>query len=250
MKVLAALSSPGARRVKRFVDLILAGTALIVLAPVLVCIAVAVGLAMGRPVIFRQRRIGLHEAEFPVYKFRTLDEAVTDANGAERSSEDRVTSLGWFLRRTSLDELPQLVNVLRGDLSLIGPRPLLPHYLPAYTGRERLRHTVRPGISGLAQISGRNQLSWDDKLELDVQYVEHWSLLLDARIGLRTIAMLIRWSDDVVRDPAGEGDLARLRATQSPPAAHTARGGASSAVATQPAGPLGNTPGSRDDKGA
>ncbi len=250
MKILAALSSPGARRVKRFIDVMLAGTALIVLAPVLMGIAIAVGVAMGRPVIFRQRRVGLHEAEFPVYKFRTLDEAVTDANGAERSSEDRVTTLGWFLRRTSLDELPQLVNVLRGDLSLIGPRPLLPHYLPAYTERERLRHTVRPGISGLAQISGRNQLTWDDKLELDVQYVEHWSLLLDARIGLRTIAMLIRWSDDVVRDPAGEGDLAWLRAAQSRSESPTAPSGAAPAAETQPTCLVRNAPGSRDDKGA
>ena len=250
MKVLAALSSPGARRVKRFIDVILAGTTLIVLAPVLLGIAIAVGLAMGRPVIFRQRRVGLHEVEFPVYKFRTLDEVVTDANGAERSSEDRVTSLGWFLRRTSLDELPQLVNVLRGDLSLIGPRPLLPHYLPAYTERERLRHTVRPGISGLAQISGRNQLTWDDKLELDVQYVERWSLLLDARIGFRTIAMLIRWSDDVVRDPAGEGDLARLRSTRSRSASQTAPAGLAPAPETPPTCLVRSASGSRDDKGA
>ncbi len=216
MKVPAPLSSPAARRIKRLVDVVVAGTALTILFPVMVGIAIVIMVTMGRPVIFRQHRIGLNEVPFAVYKFRTLSDE-TAADGRKISPAERVTSVGWFLRRTSLDELPQLVNVLKGDISLIGPRPLMPHYLPAYTEREHLRHTVRPGISGLAQVSGRNQLSWDEKLELDVQYVERWHLGLDLRIGLQTIAMLVRRSDDVSRDPHGEGDLTKLRAGQAPP---------------------------------
>lgn len=216
MNVRAPLSSPAARRIKRVVDVVVAGSALTILFPILVGIAIVIGVTMGRPVIFRQHRIGLNEVPFAVYKFRTLSDE-TDASGRQLSPAERVTPVGWFLRRTSLDELPQLVNVLKGDISLIGPRPLMPHYLAAYTEREHLRHTVRPGISGLAQVSGRNQLPWDEKLELDVQYVERWHLGLDLRIGLQTIAMLVCRSDDISRDPHGEGDLTKLRAAQSPP---------------------------------
>ncbi len=224
MNVRAPLSSPAARRIKRVVDVVVAGSALTILSPVLVGIAILIGVTMGRPVIFRQHRIGLNEITFAVYKFRTLSNE-TDSSGRQLSPAERVTSVGWFLRRTSLDELPQLVNVLKGDISLIGPRPLMPHYLPAYTEREHLRHIVRPGISGLAQVSGRNQLSWNEKLELDVQYVERWHLGLDLRIGLQTIAMLVRCSADVSRDPHGEGDLVQLRAAQSAPPAPQPRGG-------------------------
>ncbi len=170
---------------------------------------------MGRPILFRQQRIGLDEVPFSVCKFRSLSEAV-DANGILLPPRERVTRLGWFLRRWSLDELPQFYNVLKGDLSLIGPRPLLPHYLPAYTAAERVRHSVRPGITGLAQVSGRNSLTWDDKLALDVRYVEEWSLVLDARVAARTVGMLLR-SSSVARDPTGEGDLARLRSAHPAP---------------------------------
>ena len=208
------LSSSAARRVKRAIDVAMSAMALIVLAPLLLGIAISVRVTMGRPILFRQTRIGLDDIPFPVYKFRSLNEAV-DANGVLLPASERMTRLGWFLRRWSLDELPQFFNVLKGDLSLVGPRPLLPHYLPAYTRREQIRHSVRPGITGLAQVSGRNSLTWDEKLELDVRYVEQWSLVLDARIVARTVRLLLR-SSSVARDPSGEGDLARLRGAPGP----------------------------------
>lgn len=208
------LSSPAARRVKRMIDVAVSASALIVLAPLLLGIAVGVRVTMGRPIFFRQLRIGLDDVPFPVYKFRSLNENV-DASGVLLASSERMTKLGWFLRRWSLDELPQFFNVLKGDLSLVGPRPLLPHYLPAYTQREQIRHSVRPGITGLAQVSGRNSLTWDEKLELDVRYVEQWSLVLDARIAARTVRLLLR-SSSVARDPSGEGDLAGLRGAAVP----------------------------------
>jgi undecaprenyl phosphate N,N'-diacetylbacillosamine 1-phosphate transferase len=218
MSMLRPMSAPAAWRVKRLIDVTVSGTALVVLLPLLVGIALSIRLTMGRPILFHQQRIGHHEVPFSVYKFRSLSEAVDD-DGVLLPSRERVTTLGWFLRRWSLDELPQFYNVLKGDLSLVGPRPLLPHYLPAYTEIEKVRHSVRPGITGLAQVSGRNSLTWDDKLALDVQYVEQWSLVLDARIAVQTIRMLLR-SSSVARDPSGEGDLARLRGTYdaTPPA--------------------------------
>lgn len=208
------LSTPTARRVKRLIDVVVSATALILLSPLLLGIALSIRVTMGRPIFFRQQRIGRDDVPFQVYKFRSLNEDV-DADGVLLPSSERMTKLGWFLRRWSLDELPQFLNVLRGDLSLIGPRPLLPHYLPAYTEREKIRHSVRPGITGLAQVSGRNSLTWDEKLELDVRYVERWSLILDARIAIQTLRLLLR-SSSVARDPSGEGDLARLRGMPGP----------------------------------
>src|SRR5262249_8302001 len=150
---------------------------------------------------------------FELVKFRTMINPVT-ADGRELTPLERVTELGWFLRRTSLDELPQLWNVLRGDVSLVGPRPLLVEYLPYYSEREQLRHTVRPGITGLAQVTGRNLLSWEDKLELDVQYVERWSLRLDIQILAKT-ALRVFGSSGVANDPEHEGALDLLRQVQS-----------------------------------
>lgn len=148
---------------------------------------------LGSPVLYRQQRIGLANEPFDVLKFRTMtDEAGED--GQPLPDRDRLTPFGRLLRKTSLDELPQLVSVLRGDMSLVGPRPLLPGYLSWYSQREGLRHNVRPGLTGLAQVSGRNSLTWDDRLELDVQYVENLSLRLDAIIVLKTVKKLFKAS--------------------------------------------------------
>jgi sugar transferase EpsL len=154
---------------------------------------------MGSPVLFRQRRPGLHGRIFTVLKFRTMS---VDRERESQSQFDshRVTPLGRILRQTSLDELPQLFNVLRGDMSLVGPRPLLPEYLPYYSNRELLRHTVRPGITGWAQVNGRNRLSWDQRLALDVWYAEHQSMLLDLRILYMT-AIRVLQRRDINLDP-------------------------------------------------
>lgn len=203
------LSSDPARRVKRLLDVVVAGSALVVLMPLLLGLSISILVVMGRPILFRQERIGQHERPFALYKFRSLTNA-TGPDGTLLPAGERMTRLGWFMRRWSLDELPQFYNVLRGDISLIGPRPLLPHYLEAYSERERQRHDVRPGITGLAQVSGRNSLTWDQKLNLDVEYVQRWSLALDARIAVRTVLLLVRPSS-VTRDPQSEGDLVKVR---------------------------------------
>ncbi len=163
-------------------------------------VAVAIRLSMGRPVLFRQIRPGLGERPFTLLKFRTMIDAL-DADGRPLPDTARLTRLGRFLRRSSLDELPQLWNVLRGEMSLIGPRPLLPRYLPWFTQEERLRFTVRPGITGWAQVNGRNTSSWDERLAMDVWYVRHQSLSLDARILARTLANSIRGTG-VATDPS------------------------------------------------
>jgi sugar transferase EpsL len=177
--------------VKRAFDLITAASLLIVLSPPALLVAAAVRLRLGKPVLFRQRRPGLHGAPFTLYKFRTMAHAV-GPDGALLPDDERLTRFGSWLRSTSLDELPQLVNVLRGDMSLVGPRPLMPEYLERYTERQRRRHEVRPGLTGLAQVSGRNELPWEHRLELDVRYVEQWSLALDARILVRTALAVVR----------------------------------------------------------
>lgn len=171
---------------KRILDVVLAGLGLTILAPVLATTALAVRVALGSPVLFRQRRPGLHGRPFILYKFRTMREAV-DPTGQPLPDGDRLTRLGRFLRATSLDELPELWNVVRGDMSLVGPRPLLMDYLPLYTPAQARRHEVRPGITGWAQVNGRNALSWDERLALDVWYVDHRSLRLDLRIMVLTV---------------------------------------------------------------
>jgi lipopolysaccharide/colanic/teichoic acid biosynthesis glycosyltransferase len=170
------------RRLKRLLDLALAVPALLISAPLLALIALAIRVNMGSPVLFRQRRPGLGEHLFTLYKFRTMH----PPGPGRESDTSRTPRLGRWLRRTSFDELPELINVVRGHMSLVGPRPLLPRYLPHYTERERLRHSVLPGLTGWAQIQGRNLLSWDHRLTLDVWYVEHWSLRLDLYILLKT----------------------------------------------------------------
>jgi sugar transferase EpsL len=186
---------------KRILDVVVAGTALVVLAIPMAAIALLVRLRMGSPILHRSVRPGLGGRPFTMLKFRTMRD-VLDSQGRPLSDRDRVTPLGRVLRRTSLDELPELLNVLRGEMSLVGPRPLLTSYLPLYTGEQARRHDVRPGITGWAQINGRNALDWDRKLELDVWYVDHRSLALDVRILCRTVGKVLR------RDGmSAEGDL-------------------------------------------
>jgi len=172
------------RSLKRALDVTLAALGLVASAPVLALASVAIRLVMGRPVLFRQRRPGLHGRPFFLYKLRTMHESA----GPDAL---RLTPLGRWLRRSSVDELPQLWNVLVGDMSLVGPRPLLMQYLPRYSAEQARRHEVKPGITGLAQVSGRNALSWEEKFALDVRYVDEWSLGLDARILLRTLGNVV-----------------------------------------------------------
>lgn len=182
----------GARlAVKRAVDVAVAGAALAVASPVIVATAGAVAVGLGRPVLFTQPRVGRGDRVFRVYKFRTMRDAA-GPDGRPLPDEQRLTPLGRFLRERSLDELPQLVNVLKGDMSLVGPRPLLVRYLERYSPEQRRRHDVLPGLTGWSQVNGRNALSWSEKLALDVWYVDHWSLGLDARILARTVVGVVR----------------------------------------------------------
>jgi len=171
---------------KRLLDLTLSLTALLCLAPLLALLALLVRVTLGAPVLFRQTRPGRHGQPFTVYKFRTMTDA-RDANGQLLPDAERLTKFGRFLRSTSLDELPELINVLKGDMSLVGPRPLLMQYLERYTPEQARRHEVRPGITGWAQINGRNALAWEQKFKLDVWYVDHVSCLLDVKIIALTV---------------------------------------------------------------
>lgn len=182
---------------KRFFDLLATVPAMILLAPLLVIIAFLVRVRLGSPVLFKQERPGLREKPFAILKFRTMTDA-RDQDGSLLPDAQRLTRLGAFLRKTSMDELPELFNVLKGDMSLVGPRPLLTGYLPYYTERERLRHRVRPGITGLSQISGRNYLPWDERLEMDAWYVENVSLGLDLQIIFKTIREVLSTKDVAV----------------------------------------------------
>lgn len=177
--------------VKRFFDVLVAVVGLAVLWPVLVVVAVAVRLILGAPVFFRQVRPGLHGVPFELLKFRTM-RLVCEGRGCTLSDEERLTRFGELLRRTSLDELPQLINVLRGEMSLVGPRPLLMEYLSLYTPSQARRHEVRPGITGWAQVNGRNAISWEEKFEHDVWYVDNQSFWLDMKILLMTFAHLFK----------------------------------------------------------
>ena len=173
-------------RRKRVLDVGASCVGLVLTAPVMVVIALAIKTTSRGPVLFRQNRPGLHGVPFALHKFRTMSSR-RDADGALLPDGERLTPLGRFLRRSSLDELPELVNVLRGQMSLVGPRPLLVEYLPLYTREQARRHDVRPGITGWAQVHGRNNLSWGERFELDVWYVEHARLRLDLHIIKRTL---------------------------------------------------------------
>ena len=189
-----AISNYANSKLKRNLDLALAGLGVILLAPLMGIIALLIWVLMGRPIFFKQARPGLYGKPFQLTKFRTMTEA-RDDQGHLLPDKQRLTPLGCFLRKTSLDELPELWDVLRGDMSLVGPRPLLTEYLPYYTEREQLRHAVRPGITGLAQISGRNYLPWDQRLELDVQYVTKCNLKEDLLILSRTFLKVLTCKD-------------------------------------------------------
>ena len=190
---------------KRLFDLAAAAALMVLMAPVMILIAVLVRVRMGSPVLFRQRRVGRREQEFSVIKFRTMTDT-SDTDGNLLTDAERLTRLGTLLRATSLDELPQLWNVLAGEMSLVGPRPLFPRYLPFYSDREARRNEVRPGITGLAQISGRHRLAWDTRLEMDVQYVDSRALQLDLSI-LWATAKKVVVRDDKASEPANLMDL-------------------------------------------
>jgi len=175
---------------KRAFDIVVAALMLVALAPLMLLVALLIRWRMGAPVLFRQERPGLGGRPFILYKFRTMQEA-TDSRGEPLPDAERLTPLGAAIRRTSLDELPQLYNVLRGDMSLVGPRPLLTEYLPLYSARQARRHDVRPGITGWAQVNGRNATSWPERFELDVWYVEHRGFGLDLKILWFTLAKVL-----------------------------------------------------------
>ncbi|RYZ43505.1 MAG: sugar transferase [Myxococcaceae bacterium] len=179
------------RWLKRCIDVGAAGAGLVCLSPVMAATALFVRATMGRPVLFRQQRPGLGGKLFTVLKFRSMLDA-TDAAGNVLPDEQRLTWAGRLLRSTSLDELPQLWNVLRGDMSLVGPRPLLVEYLPRYSEEQARRHDVLPGVTGWAQINGRNAISWDQRFRLDVWYVDHWSLALDAKVLALTLLRVVQ----------------------------------------------------------
>lgn len=171
--------------IKRLFDIVCALSGLIILSPVLIICALLIKVNLGSPIFFRQKRIGKDNKEFEMIKFRSMKDAF-DKNGNALPDEERMTKLGKVLRSLSLDELPELINILKGDMSLIGPRPLLVQYLPLYNERQIKRHDITPGLTGWAQINGRNSLSWSEKFELDVWYVENWSLGLDIKIFFMT----------------------------------------------------------------
>ena len=179
------------RFIKRPMDIVLSLLAIIILSPVLLIVALLVRVKLGSPVIFKQNRPGLNEKIFTLYKFRTMTNE-KDENGELLPNGIRLTKLGRILRATSLDELPELFNILKGDMSIIGPRPLLIEYLSLYNEKQKHRHDVRPGLSGLAQVNGRNAISWDEKFDYDVEYVESISFLLDVKLIVQTFFKVFR----------------------------------------------------------
>lgn len=195
---------------KRLFDVAAASIALVVLSPVILIVALLVRWKLGSPALFSQERPGLAGKPFRMVKFRTMRNAV-DAGGNVLPDAARMTKLGTFLRSTSLDELPELANVLKGDMSLVGPRPLLMDYLPLYSPSQARRHEVRPGITGWAQVNGRNTLGWDEKFKLDIWYVDHQSFLLDLKILLLTVKKVV-FRDGI--SAQGEATMTRFTGEQ------------------------------------
>jgi UDP-galactose phosphate transferase len=177
--------------IKRFMDFLIAALSIIIFSPLLIILAILVGVKLGGPVIFKQERPGLNGKVFKLYKFRTMTDA-KDENGNLLDDEYRLTSFGKKLRSTSLDELPELYNILKGDMSIVGPRPLLVKYLPLYNDEQKRRHDVRPGLTGLAQVSGRNAITWTEKFNKDIEYVDNVSLGLDISIFFKTIYCVLK----------------------------------------------------------
>ena len=202
--------SPERSFLKNILDKLLACAALFLLAPILLLLALIIFLRLGSPVIFRQVRPGHNGQPFTIYKFRSMSNAC-DTKGNLLSDKERLLSFGSLLRRTSLDETPELFNVIKGDMSLVGPRPLLMQYLPYYTQRERLRNSVKPGITGWAQIHGRNCLPWDERLEMDAWYVENWSIWLDLKILAMTVYTVLKRDGVAVDSYELEEDLDKVR---------------------------------------
>ena len=197
--------------IKRCLDFLMSLCGIIVLGPVLIVLAALVRVKLGSPVLFKQERPGKDEKIFTLCKFRTMTDA-RDGKGELLPDAVRLTKFGKFLRATSLDELPELFNILKGDMSVIGPRPLLVSYLPYYTERERLRHSVRPGLTGLAQVSGRNYLDWDRRFQKDVEYVEHLTFGMDMKVIWMTVQTVLGHTDEVAEDTnAAEGNFAEIR---------------------------------------
>lgn len=196
--------------IKRLLDIVISLTALVVLSPVLLIVAILVRCKLGSPVIFHQQRPGYNEEIFKLCKFRTMTDE-RDENGELLPDAVRLTKFGRMLRATSLDELPELWNILKGDMSIIGPRPLLVSYLPYYTEEEKLRHTVRPGLTGLAQVSGRNFLDWDKRFATDVKYVKNLTFAMDVRIFFLTIKKVFVRENIEVDTNQVEGNFAEIR---------------------------------------
>lgn len=196
--------------IKRLLDILLSLCILIVLSPLLLVLAILVRIKLGSPVLFCQERPGYQEKIFKMYKFRTMTDE-RDENGELLPDKDRLTSFGRLLRSTSLDELPEFINILKGDMSFIGPRPLLVSYLPYYTEEESLRHSVRPGLTGLAQVSGRNFLDWDRRLAKDVEYVKGLSFAMDLKVILMTVKVVLGKSDVAEDTNQAEGNFAQIR---------------------------------------
>ena len=196
--------------IKRLLDFILSSIAIIVLSPILLILAILVRTKLGSPVLFHQERPGKDEKIFTLCKFRTMTDE-RDEQGNLLPDAVRLTRFGKFLRSTSLDELPELFNIWKGDMSIIGPRPLLVSYLPWYTEEERLRHTVRPGLTGLAQVSGRNFLDWDRRLAKDVEYVKNLSFAMDLKVLWLTVKVVFDRSEVAEDTSVSEGNLAQIR---------------------------------------
>ena len=199
---------------KRLVDIVCSLAAIILLSWLYIIVAVLVRIKLGSPVIFCQRRPGKDEKIFKLYKFRTMTDE-RDEKGELLPDEVRLTEFGKILRASSLDELPELFNILKGDMSIIGPRPLLVSYLPWYTEEEKHRHDVRPGLSGLAQVNGRNFVDWDRRLQFDIEYVKKITFLGDVKIIFMTIASVLKKSDVAVVTDDVEGNLAEIRAEKA-----------------------------------
>ncbi len=199
---------------KRVLDFSIALIVSLLLSPVFLLLVVAVWKTMGRPVFFRQKRPGLNAQIFEIIKFRSMKNAI-DANGNNLPDAERITKLGTFMRRNSLDEIPQLLNVIKGDMSLVGPRPLAVQYLPYYTEEEMTRHNVKPGITGLAQVNGRNAIDWDKKLQYDVEYVKKQSLWLDLVILYKTFLKVIKRDDVSTTGIDAPGDFDKYRMNQN-----------------------------------
>ena len=183
-----------AKYIKRILDLILSLMALIVLMPLMIIIGILVRINLGSPIIFKQKGPGRNEQIFTLYKFRTMTDK-RDIDGNLLPDEYRLTKFGKFLRSTSLDELPELINIIKGDMAIVGPRPLLVEYLPYYTEEEKHRHDVRPGLTGLAQVNGRNAISWEEKLKYDTEYIKKISFYSDLKIIFKTIKKTIKRED-------------------------------------------------------